>query len=492
MEIKRPSSTTSSVNKTPNPTKTPPAQKETSTPDKKTHQKGAGTGNQTDTTASRSDAVAAYKGKSTFESAKGTPPHQPPADPKQRTNWWKGLTVDQQKQQIAADPKKIGSLDGLPASARDQANREQLNRDITTLESEANAAKNKWLKENEDSLSRSNVSEEIVYMSKAQASEFLPVEKRDQLKNAQVVRDQLARVEKTIDPATQKPIGKAQLLVYDPAFVNGEGRAAISVGDLDKAKNVALSVPGLEANVQGDMGSLTSDALNLYKESRKAGGDVATVAWMGYDAPNYTNVAVDNAAQNGAKLLAADVAGIRASRGGNQPHLTVVGHSYGSTTSSIAADKHNLAADDLVLIGSPGAGDAKSVADYEGIQKGHVWSGSASRDPVTMADSASLGPAFGEPLGLDPSQKSFGANRFRAEAVNRKKEGGSFDDHSKYYAEKSESLYNLANIVTGNYGQVQQAGHRQKETVNWAMVHGAPLQVVVDPETRREPEQVQH
>ncbi len=377
---------------------------------------------------------------------------EPPSDPNQRAEWWNGLTPEQQSQQIAADPQQIGSLDGLPASARDQANRQVLEQDIARLEADAEQAQAEALEASQGTPSAQDV-------ASASPETFLPEEERRQLENARAVQAQLDRVEEQTDPVTGEPL-TAQLLVYDPTFVDGEGRAAIAVGNVDTADHVAVSVPGLDSNVRDYMDNLTGNALNLYNESRRAGGDVATVAWLGYDAPTLANVAVDNAAENGAPLLAADVAAIRASRGDNQPHLTVIGHSYGSTTASIAADRHGLAADDLVLIGSPGAGHADNVSDYEGIDSEHVWAGSASRDPVTHLNDKDV--YFWDPLGLDPSLDSFGANRFRAEAVDRSDGFIDFSDHSKYYNENSESLFNLASITTGNYDRVMRAEHREE------------------------------
>jgi len=365
--------------------------------------------------------------------AKG-PLDSAPADPKARASWWKQLSPTEQMQAVSSDPKKVGSMDGLPASVRDTANRTQLKNEIAQLSAEKSPSK----------------------------------EQQRQLENARAVQTQLDR--------TAKEAGSAQLLIYDSTFVNSQGRAAIVAGNLDTAKHVSVSVPGLNSDVRGSMDSITSESLRLHEASGTANGEVATVAWMGYDAPGFHNVASDNAAENGAKLLAADVAGIRASREGNQPHLTVIGHSYGSTTASIAADKNGLQADDLVLIGSPGAGSARSVKDYDGpLANGHVWSGSASRDLVSWLNGSNLP---GDPLGQDPSENIFGANRFTAEAKDRG-DSSNMGDHSKYYNEGSESLANIADVVTGNYGGVDRAQQRYGEHDWWKGNR------VIDPEVKR-------
>jgi hypothetical protein len=52
------------------------------------------------------------------------------------------------------------------------------------------------------------------------------------------------------------------------------------------------------------------------------------------------------------------------------------------------------------------------------------------------------------------------------------------DDHSKYFERQSESLYNMANIVNGDYNDVQQAEHRYDPWYDG----------VQDPEWERHPE----
>jgi pimeloyl-ACP methyl ester carboxylesterase len=187
---------------------------------------------------------------------------------------------------------------------------------------------------------------------------------------------------------------------------------------------------------------------------------------MGYDAPDFDNVASDNAAVNGAELLAGDVRGIQASRSGNPPHLTVIGHSYGSTTTGLAASRDGMRVDDIVLIGSPGVGHANTVGDMHMDGK-HVYVGANSSDPVTYQTRTNFG---WDPLGQDPAADEFGATRFQAEAPDRNIYDPTIGDHSKYYSPDSEALYNMSNVVVGDYADVTQApgrdewhGHRNDE-----------------------------
>ena len=63
--------------------------------------------------------------------------------------------------------------------------------------------------------------------------------------------------------------------------------------------------------------------------------------------------------------------------------LTVVCHSYGSTTTCLALQREGMTVDQVALIGSPGVGgEATTVADLH-LNRSQVFVGSASRDLVT-------------------------------------------------------------------------------------------------------------
>lgn len=103
--------------------------------------------------------------------------------------------------------------------------------------------------------------------------------------------------------------------------------------------------------------------------SAKSSTSVATIAWMDYDAPgpgNYHGVFGTGLAETGSRRLAAFTEGLHNVQmmSGKDPHVTLMGHSYGSTTSGLAADKVKLGAlDDLILFASPGSG-VQSVNEY--------------------------------------------------------------------------------------------------------------------------------
>ena len=110
----------------------------------------------------------------------------------------------------------------------------------------------------------------------------------------------------------------------------------------------------------GDMFGRAGDEL------RAKLGDVATVMWLGYDAPGADLSAIRGAhAEAGAPLLDSFLDGLRVSHTGGPDRLTVIGHSYGSTVVGEAASAGDgLAVDDIIVAGSPGM-RVDGVADLQ-------------------------------------------------------------------------------------------------------------------------------
>lgn len=367
-------------------------------------------------------------------SAVGSTPPPPGTPPWLARRWWELLTSDEQDRVVARFTTSIGGLDGLPAAVRSRANERLLDSDVAAL----------------------------------RAKGTLSGEEARWLDNAVLVREQLALVREQLDPLTREPLA-AQLLVFDPRAFDGAGRVAIAVGDLDAAGHVAFLVPGNGSEVGIGMTDLTGNAVRVTTEARRSSPttETATVAWMGYDAPRSGDVAFDGAAERGADLLAADLLAVQAARE-VLPHLTVVGHSYGSTTTGTALRDHVTGADDAVLVGSPGPG--VETADELHVPDGHVFVGASSRDPVSYLDR----------FGADPTHEDFGAYRFQAEDITR--HGLRLDpaDHSKYFDAKTESLANVVAVVVGDYEALRPAAYRDEM---WLLPDG----INTDPEADREP-----
>ena len=348
--------------------------------------------------------------------------------------WWATLTTDERDRAVASFPARVGRLAGLPAAVRGRANERVLDAELARLRSRR----------------------------------VLTGGDRRRLETCLVVRRQLDLVRARTDPVTRAAL-VAQLLVFRPGAFGGAGRVALAVGDVDEAGNVVVLVPGLGSGVRATLGGLTADATRLARGARRlaVSEQTAAVAWLGYDAPDLGDVASDAAAVAGADLLARDLLAVRASRD-VPPHLTVVGHSYGSTTAGTALRDHATGTDDLVLVGSPGP-NVETARELQ-VPKGHVFAGASSRDPVGYLDR----------FGADPTHEDFGAYRFRAEDPSRHPYRLDLDDHSKYFRAGSESLANIVAVVAGEYGALRPAAYRDEV---WLLPDGLNS----DPEADRDP-----
>jgi len=160
-------------------------------------------------------------------------------------------------------------------------------------------------------------------------------------------------------------------------------------------------------------------------------------------------------AHEGSARLVGDVAGWRAAAG-TQQHVTVIGHSYGSTLVGFAGQQ-GLAADDIAVVGSPGVGASSAGGLSAG--RGHVWAGSAEHDPVVQATQGSWFTDNGS--GVGPYDKAFGAHQFDTTSA-----ANTADAHSTYYDGGSSPLRNLAAISTGDFAAVTGANANEVATAN--------------------------
>jgi hypothetical protein len=146
-----------------------------------------------------------------------------------------------------------------------------------------------------------------------------------------------------------------------------------------------------------------------------------------------------------------------------EQHMTVIGHSYGSTTVADAFARSGMHANDAVLLGCPGTDAARSAADFH-VDGGHVYVGAASSDPISYLGTPPgvaydiLNHTLGDPagpnpgLGLDPAGDEFGSTRFDAEVAGR--HGLDGNHHSHYYEMGGESLRAMTYIATGESGEL--------------------------------------
>ena len=359
----------------------------------------------------------------------------PPAgtDPKRVAEWWKSLTPEQRDQLLATQFDELGRLRGLPAPVLNQANLRRIESDQARYSGELDSL-NGQIETRAQELGI-DPSDEGALREDPTLADLLDQrqEASRRVDNATAAADRVAEA--------QKSGYDTYVLSYD---VDGPGRKegtlAIAYGNPDTASNVAVLVPGTTTTLENGFPNGSAQALRASMDQAGAGN--ATIAWLGYDAPTWdTTVATPDNAIEGGKALVSDVDGYRAAAETPQ-HVTVIGHSYGSTTVGYAA-MNGLAADDVAFIGSPGVG--ASTVDQLSPGAGHVWAGAAEHDPVVQATSGSWFTADGSSVG--PYDSSFGANQFAVPD-----ESSLASAHGVYYS--NESLTNLANIATGNYDAV--------------------------------------
>ena len=258
-----------------------------------------------------------------------------------------------------------------------------------------------------------------------------------------------------------------QLLLYDPA--TGEKghenlHAAVSYGDVDKAKHVSTIVPGMTTTVDSLVEPAVRDMGNLHRvASEKAGGDpVAVVTWMGYDAPASPpgdwGVFGPEKAQMGGDRLVGFVEGIDASHKseGNNLHQSVLGHSYGSTTSSHAMTKVKPGVvDDFAMYGSPGA---QGSGETYNVPEGHTYAMRYRTDFVEAGRNDLVFNELGEDPMTDRNIKTLDSGLSPSEEKYERAPIG-FEDplvgynaHTEYMNDGTQSQDQLANVVVGKAG----------------------------------------
>lgn len=341
--------------------------------------------------------------------------------PQATAKWWAGLSDAEKQRQIEENPEKIGNLDGVDAASRDKANRIVL----------AEAVKRARERLHEHEKNRSLWSH---FVGDAEL-----VRLRRQL-------EELGRIEDALYPGHSGD--PRQLLTLD--FSGERLKAAVSVGDVDKASHICVIVPGMTTNVHDSLQGNVDSAERLRNRTAALGGmrrkDIATVAWLGYDAPqDIIKASVAGDAHLGAERLSPFLTGIdsiRKQSPAGDPHMTVFGHSYGSTTSGFAATMTpDGVIDKLVLAGSPGSG-VTSLEQYS-VPKGNVYVSATPGDPF-------LGLGNDDYFKTDPRDLP-GIKHLNAD-ISDADHGFIIDPiemHTSYLKEKTAALDDIALVSAG-------------------------------------------
>ncbi|MQA16171.1 MAG: hypothetical protein GEV09_19095 [Pseudonocardiaceae bacterium] len=345
------------------------------------------------------------------------------ATPEQNAAWWASLTAGQQHALLVTSTRVVGNMAGLPAHVRSTANTARLYGAKTRLD---------------DQIARLQAA---LPDGRGPGYETTYHDELRRLEQLQAKRASITAIEATLN----KP-GERQLLLLD---LSGErAEAAVAIGDVDTAEHVAVFTPGFTSTVDGSLAGYDEQMDQLqeqaYRQSLKYGdgGSVATVTWIGYQAPQELGeVVTAGHAEAGADTLAETFRGINASRA-DDPHLTAIGHSYGSTTTGLAAQQPGTGVDDVVFAGSPGIGT--SDVDDLHVPERHAYVVEASWDPV--ADVGRFGPdpnRMEGVTGLSAREETVGGRRL-AETT-----GHSSGDANGYLAEDTASQYNISTVVAG-------------------------------------------
>ncbi|MEH1102688.1 alpha/beta hydrolase, partial [Micromonospora sp. CPCC 205561] len=350
----------------------------------------------------------------------------PGAGPVAVRAWWAGLGTAQRRWLVVHEPGRVGRLDGVPAAARDQANRLLLG-----------ARREELLAERRRLLGR------------------VP---RGTVELAGLLR--AGRALAGLDALAARLAGDERPRAYLLGLgTTGEGRAVVSLGNPDRSARVLTYVPGMTSGLDdapdelGRAGRVLARCAAVAPEE-----EAAAVLWLDYDAPDFLHEAAwPGQARDAGPALHRFQEGLRATHDGPAGRQTVLGHSYGSLVVGTAARDHGLAADALVFVGSPGVGVAH--AGELGLPPGQVWASTAPDDVIRLArppdelirrallDPPPFGPGGGPPgppgrelwFGQDPSHPGFGGRTFPSGRHG----------HTGYWAADNPTLDGMARVVLG-------------------------------------------
>lgn len=375
--------------------------------------------------------------------------------PSQNAAWWNSLNEKQRRHLIDHCPDEIRHLDGLPASVRDQANRNALKGYVDANGKEHAGA----LKDARDDLKKAqdeSASEEEIEQLKEKVADLEAIE---------LQTDNDFREHSGLTPT--------YLLDFDYDEKYHRTTAIVSSGDPDTASYVSTLVPGIGTNVRGDLGDYIKRNENLRAQTAEAGtdpSDVATISYLGYVAPKKDLGHLYQAADIGyADRAAPDLArfeeGLRASGKANGHSFTntVIGHSYGSTTAGKAMTQvAEGTVDNFIMCGSPGAG-AESIDQYN-VPKGHVYESSVPEGDAVQG----LGPD--DTYGTNPKKLS-GITHLSGDTTEAKgywtfadslerTKGiepyldidvalNTFSNHMSYFDKDTRAFQDFANIIGG-------------------------------------------
>jgi hypothetical protein len=311
------------------------------------------------------------------------------------------LTPSQRDELVRLAPATIGNLDGAPVTMRYVAN------EITLA------------------------AETALTPVQVLANEQAPVVRTVENGRSQGVRAEQVAAGGGGGERRTRP---GRTLAYDP---RGDGRVVQVLGDLHRAKHIAVLVPGsswrLDNVLRWPSGRRISPLANGVQLQQSAGPDVAVVVWLGYDTPER----VDLAAIGSARAIPGAVALRRFLQSLPATHVSLLCHSYGTVVCGRAAPGSPV--DEIVALASPGL-DVDSAEQLRTTAR--IWAARTPNDPIRMTPPVRV---FGLGHGTSPVDSTFGARIFRT---------GTATGHDGYYTGGTESLANISRIVLGRAAEV--------------------------------------
>lgn len=294
----------------------------------------------------------------------------PSWSPEEVSVWWALLSETEREALINRDPEKYGNLNGIDMASRAKANELALNGHLDAAGNRIPGLLEKAQKEYDEAKAAYEKGRDSFW-----SSQYSDDEGYERLLNAKNKLDDLKAVKEALDGNSE-----ISLISLEYGERGKNVLAALAIGDVDNAEYVATLVPGMTTNCRDSTALNLRYASNLRDAAVKAGadqGNVATIAWLGYDAPPALpnpSVASTAQAEAGAVSLRNFMTGIHSWRAerGLDVYQTGITHSYGSTTGGIAMRSIGKdVVDGFAYTGSPGAGVA-SVGTL-GVDKDHVW-----------------------------------------------------------------------------------------------------------------------
>ncbi|MFI5720489.1 alpha/beta hydrolase [Nocardia sp. NPDC051750] len=377
-------------------------------------------------------AAAATAGETQGALTALAPPEN--ATPEQNNAYWNALGDQQRREVIEQHPEWIGNRDGIPSMARHEANVNRIDDERARLILERDRLQREI---DESTVENPNYETDLAQV-------------QAKLKDLDALEATLQK--HPLDP--DDPNVGARLLLLDMQS-GDKGMAAIAIGDPDNAAHISVTTPGVSTTIPsldgmaGEAVALQQETVKQLDEAGRSDEPVAAIAWLGYEPPPEIGPDAANAAlaEKGAPKLAGFFAGLDAASNREDPHITALGHSYGSVTTALALQHASEAGvvDDAVFYGSPGV-FADDEADL-GLAPGRAYVMRAHDDPIVFGDGFGVfGP---DPVTTNLEQLSvLGATT--PDGVSREDSNG----HSEYprpsaNGELRTAAYNMAVVIAG-------------------------------------------